>query len=200
MGYSIGNGKDGKVWLVCITCILVIVAPSAAKPRQQDFPGHHFSFNKPPDAETLAIIRSATHVETYRVDGYAPLRQATPPSASEKEGMVCAKVSTIDGYPISAYGPTCGKAFAGRLSAVVSDPQSYASEGHECIIVPGVVFRVWKGKAFADVILCFRCSQIVILGYDSSGQMVSQTSGVMRARDTFVQLAQKAFPHDSELR
>lgn len=183
--------------------LLILDASSIAAPHELDVNGFHYSQNKPPDQETLAIFRGASHVETYRVDGSAAFTASPPPPVkdrnSQQKSSVAAKPSMIEGLPITAHGPTYGKAFAGRLSAVVSNPKSYAQEGFACLMVPGVVFRVRSGKTFADVVLCFRCSQIVVNGYDQSGQQMSRTSGVMEARDAFLLLAQKAFPKDKEL-
>jgi hypothetical protein len=159
---------------------------------------YHYSVNKPPDADTLNIFRGASHVQTYRVDGYSFLTQSPSRPATKEELPAVSKDSMIDGLLITACGPTFGKSFANQLSGVVSDSKSYGRDGKKCIMIPGVVFRVWNGKTFADVVLCFHCGQVVIFGYDNTGKEMSSTSGTI-ATTGFARLVKIAFPKDSVL-
>jgi hypothetical protein len=59
-----------------------------------------------------------------------------------------------------------GPALAARVAQIVLEPTSYLLPGQltrQCYFEPGAGLRVWGGKEFADVIICFNCSQLAVL-------------------------------------
>ncbi len=132
------------------------------------------------------LLDGATRVETFRV---------TIPQG--KEGPSSAR---IEGTAITVVGPILDQVAASQISAVLCDPKPYMVYSRPaCLMMPAVVFRVWKGKSYVDVVICFHCGQIVVRGYDDAGNRVSEMGGLMTKEEvaTFSALAKQAFPGDA---
>src|SRR5437879_8745013 len=48
--------------------------------------------------------------------------------------------------------------------------------GKSCIFSPGVALRVWRGKEWASLLVCFSCDDLEINFYDASRKLVCQTA------------------------
>lgn len=132
------------------------------------------------------LLDGATRVETFRVT-----------ISQEKQSPSSAR---IEGTVITAIGPILDQTAAGQISAVLRDPKPYVVYSQPtCLMMPVVVFRVWKGKSYVDVVICFHCGQIVVRGYDDGGNRISEMGGLMIKEEvhTFSALAKQAFPQDA---
>lgn len=66
--------------------------------------------------------------------------------------------------------------------------------------VPGVGFRVWKGRAHTDLCVCFYCSGVEIITKDAKHKEVYHHQTVLGgSRAAFLALARQAFPQDAHL-
>lgn len=132
------------------------------------------------------IVQGAGRVETFRVE-----------LAKEKEPSTQAK---IEGTDVIATGPVLDKQAANQITAVLLDKKPYLVISQPaCLMMPAVIFRVWQGKSFVNIVICFHCGQMIIRGYNDSGSRVSDMYGLMTAAEThtFSALAKQAFPQDT---
>lgn len=109
-----------------------------------------FNKNK---ASAAALFAGADRVQVFRL---------FPQSGRQEK----AQGTLLGNVPFYAKGKEQGAAFASRLGALVLAPKSYMLPGQstsQCDIEPGVAFRVWRGKQFGDVIVCFECDQLAVL-------------------------------------
>lgn len=109
-------------------------------------------FNKQ-KTSAAALFANADRVQVFRL-------------FSQRGKNEQARGKLLGGISYFAQGKQGDKAFAARLAATVLNPASYWLPGQstkQCYIDPGVAFRVWSGKRFADVIVCFECNQLVVL-------------------------------------
>lgn len=138
-------------------------------------------------APTLATLRGATHVETFRVGVTPGFGQPAP-------------TKTIDDRPVSAPGLSKDRAFAARMTAVLLDPRLYDVSHDRCLFRPGIVFRLWKGRACVDCVMCFHCNDIQILTRDAAGRVIhSEFTNFTPLRPTLLALVKQTFPADQEI-
>lgn len=149
------------------------------------------------------ILDGAARVETFRVTPPDADAQALP---GHQPGTVrllpIPKAPQIDGCYITATGKQQGRAFASDIAQVLFDEKTYSSVNVACILVPGVVFRLWKGSESMDIVLCFHYGQLITGTHDADGTrhegIYTDMCGTSRARLT--RLAKEAFPDDAEIR
>ena len=116
-------------------------------------------------ASAAALFAGADRVESFRL---FPVN--SPP---EKPGG-----NLLGDVPWFGRSTRQGRSFAARVGALVLDPNSYLQPGHtvkKCYFDPGVGFRVWKGRQFADVVICFHCNELAVL--ENSPHVPEQTFG-----------------------
>ena len=134
---------------------------------------------------TISILSGATRTETFRI---SELHDAKAKHA-------------IGGFPIIAVGKTQRQAFTHRLSGVLLNYHTYAfGVGKNCAFIPGVAFRVWKGREFAEVVLCFNCNEVSIHTHVRGHSVHWADADFDPAREKLVRLAKQAFPRDKEIR
>lgn len=138
----------------------------------------------------VAILSNPDRVQTFRVYGS---RGAPAPATETRE--------KLDGYPLMAKGADRDAAFGNRLARVFFSDKSYQfNRGKGCIFDPGVVFRVWSGARYADIILCFHCSDFRIIVFGENGQKINDVGQQFDdSRPELVTLAKEAFPADAEI-
>jgi hypothetical protein len=91
-------------------------------------------------------------------------------------------------------------AMASELAASILDPKSFDNNGGKaCGFQPGVAFRFWKGDKAVDVLICFRCSELLVRPADSNGWGTGKL-GFDRAAQRFLSLAKRARPEDPNLK
>jgi hypothetical protein len=117
----------------------------------------------------------------------------------------------IGGYPVIAVGPVLKNEFSSRLGKVLLDPRSYlypGQDGKSCIFMPGVAFRVWKDKAYVDVVICFSCNQLFVREQDHNVPLrsIGNTRARFRVggdfdpvRSQLVELCKQVFVQDKEI-
>ena len=144
-------------------------------------------------APAAAILTGADKVEPVRIE-----------SLLESNGG-------LDHYPVVSRAPRLGHAFAVRLAALLLNPKSYMIPGQDakmCIFSPRVAFRVWEKSKFVDVLICFECSQLMVVENDPKVPLRSLGAKPARFRvggdfDAIVpelaKLVREAFPGDPSL-
>lgn len=122
------------------------------------------------------LIRHATKVEVFRVQGDPPMRRRPLDPA----------LPTAFGYPIIAGPVTLDRAAARRLAAATTDPDAYEYDlALACIFDPGYVARFTTGDTVTEVAFCFHCGQIEV----SRGRGLTMGPG----RDRLLNELQAAF-------
>ena len=144
-------------------------------------------------ARAAEIFDGADKVEALRL---------FPIGAEKRLGQVAPNV------PFFARHKVENKQFAARLGAIVLDAKSYALPGQsttQCTIEPAVAFRVWKGRQFADTVICFKCDQLAVLEHNDSAPKRSiggllmgrfNVAGDFLVRPQLLALTKEAFPKD----
>jgi hypothetical protein len=92
-------------------------------------------------------------------------------------------------------------AFGHRLAAVFFNEKTYDfASAKGCLFDPGVIFRVWNGSQYLDLILCFQCNEFKFRLTDESGKELRQGGEDFdRSRAALLALAKEAFPNDREI-
>src|SRR4051812_30300972 len=115
-------------------------------------------------APAVAVLNNPVKVETFRVS-----------SKFQKDGPTTRAGKQIDGYPLLATGKEMDGAFGHRLAAVFFNEKTYDfASAKGCLFDPGVIFRVWNGQQYLDLILCFQCNEFKFRLTDESGKEVRQ--------------------------
>ena len=88
-----------------------------------------------------------------------------------------------------------------KLAHILLDTNSYSNIGVMCEIEPGIIFRIWKGRASLDVVVCFHCGQMYTETHDGKGIAKASRENEMTnsSHDGFARLAKQAFPTDPEI-
>jgi hypothetical protein len=66
--------------------------------------------------------------------------------------------------------------FAAKLAAAVQEEQSLFSVQARCFL-PGVGFRLWRGKESVDVIVCYLCTGLRLVAPDAEGKVLGRAGG-----------------------
>ncbi len=130
---------------------------------------------------TMAVLRSATRVEVFRVG------------------------TTAKGAPAVAGGATAQVSregtFLRTLADVLLDERSYIFEPQKlCIFKPGVGFRFWNGTTSVVALVCFTCNEIAVENLDGPDGPEMRKDDIDPIRDRILALALEAFPEDEDLR
>ncbi|MCC2668516.1 MAG: hypothetical protein K0Q72_987 [Armatimonadetes bacterium] len=138
----------GAVALLALTISAGWSQPDLRGTAQWKTAAARFEKSKASAASTLG---KADRVEVYRL-----LRRGNEKAAGKLLG----------GVPYYSRGKDRSRAFAARLAAVTLDSKSYLLPGQstkQCYMDPGIGFRLKSGSRLADVIICFQCSELVVL-------------------------------------
>jgi hypothetical protein len=127
--------------------------------------------------KTVPVLQDATDVEVYSIDGHAQ-RHGTG------EG--------VESYPILHRAPDQGAEFTGRLVATLLRVYDRPGPVAACFF-PGVAFRIRDAKGEVDVLVCFECENVRVVG---AKQMLI---GFRPMRRWLVKLAQEALPDDPDI-
>lgn len=173
--------------MIRICCILLAAAIAgaslAAEPSKKvaDFLGK----------DAVEILKAPEKVECFRIDGKSWI-------SPEQQARIEEETKRIRGYAITAQGKDQDAAFGAKIAAVLFDEKTYNFESAKaCEPVPGVAFRVWKGKASVDVVLCFECSELDVVTGDKEIRHAREDFD--NARAALVALAKAAFPDDKTI-
>jgi hypothetical protein len=137
------------------------------------------------DEKTVAVLAGATKVEVFRLEAAGPV-------GSQASGQ-----RQLDGFAVKAQGKDQGQAFAKKLADVLLDEKTYSTTFAFCF-TPGVAFRIWKGEACVDVVVCFMC-QNFYCGPPTGNARENASFADTPARAALVRLAKEAFPDDKEI-
>jgi hypothetical protein len=159
----------------------------------QDFADHRGSDNEDlPKAltpEITAAVKGADRVETFEVDEGNDYWRTDQQEADR-----------IGAYKITRRGPEEKGPWMTKAAGLLLDPMSY---GHRkrCGFAPGVALRFWKGSQHVDVLLCFHCSDLVVLPLPDPKNPYPDL--ILMAfdpqRPAWLRMAREAFPKDKEL-
>ena len=140
----------------------------------------------------IRFLQEAERVETFRIksDLYDDL------SKTNKLGK-----PDIEGFQIISRGKTQGRDFARQLASSLLNENDAFGGIHGCIWAPSHAFRLWHGKESATMLICFDCNEVEIKFYNATGKQIHVTTlDFGENRNAWLQLTQKAFPSDSELK
>jgi RNA polymerase sigma factor (sigma-70 family) len=139
--------------------------------------------------KTIAILQGATKVEVFRVD---PADYVDPEKTKEGQDK------RFGGYAIMLKGEDQGEKLAQKAAALLLDRDNFlmnAAKG--CKFSPGVGLRFWKGKEFAELLLCYKCSELKVIAPDTKAQGVTiPMADFEKGRAAFIKLAKELFPKD----
>lgn len=142
-------------------------------------------------ADAVEILKAPEKVECFRIDGKSWI-------SPEQQAKIEEATKRVRGYAIIAQGKDQDAAFGGKIAAVLLDEKTYDFESAKaCKFDPGVAFRVWKGKACADVVVCFHCAELDVVTGDKEPHRAHEDFD--NARAALVALAKAAFPGDEKI-
>ncbi len=145
-----------------------------------------------------SILAGATRVETFRVMSPIEAEELDP---DHKPRIFSPTAPQVDNCYITATAKEQGPALAEKISHILLNEQTYTSDQLECITLPGVIFRIWKGSQSLDVVLCFHCGEMFIVTHDATGKETHSVYTLMagNSRSKFAHLAKDAFPNDPDI-
>jgi len=150
------------------------------------------------DASTLAFIASASNVETFRLWDTEEMEQPT----QEESEADSKRAIMLGDYLVHSEGPTEGTSFARRLSSALSKDRQdkhISIYSKTSCFAPGVGYRVWHGKDYLTMVVCFHCGGFEIDG-SRNGHKIQQIRGSLGdSRTDLLRLSQSAFPKDTVL-
>ena len=152
------------------------------------------------------IFSHSQKVETFRIT-------TKDADLAKQEDLLAAKriKKNVGGFPVVSVGPILKKDFSNRLAKMLLDPKSYLAPGEDqksCILTPNVAFRVWKENQHVDVVICFSCSQLVVI--EENPQLPLRSIGAYRfhfrvggdfdpVRRQMINLCKQVFKRDQDL-
>lgn len=155
------------------------------------------------DAATRAILANADRVQTFQ------LRNPNRDYDESRSTSVPQRPTEIDNCEVMHIGPTQGRAFAAALQAALSAaPSPLGTDGRFSLAPVGspndfgadVGFRVWRGKAHADVCVGLYTNFVQITTEAAPSKPLAQTTASLGAsRPAFIALSRQAFPQDKQL-
>jgi len=131
--------------------------------------------------QMIAILKSATRVETFRVG----------PEDTNKD-----PATEILGYPILAKGQEQGTEFAKKVGETLISG-GVTQNRKKCGLRPGVAFRIWSGTDAVEVVICFECNVLWphVVGEPIEDRF-SEWQDFDPVRRDFAKLSTEAFPDD----
>src|SRR5262249_26637422 len=102
------------------------------------------------------------------------------------------------GYKVPATGKEQDGKFAARATGLILDAGNFELEmAKGCKFEPGVGLRFWKGKESAELLFCFKCTELKVVAPDPKGQGVQIPYAVFGpGRAKLVRLVKDALPAD----
>ncbi len=152
------------------------------------------------DSATQAIFVNADRVETFRlVDPNADSDESSMPVSSWPRGQF------MGGCQVMHVGPAEGRDFAAALQMALARMPSPGDMTGQSVPGPNdsgsdVGFRVWRGKAHADIYVGLNTGYGEIISEDAHHKPLMRTAGYMGgSRPALLALSRQAFPQDTSL-
>jgi len=137
----------------------------------------------------ICFLQEAERVEVFRIKSNSP------------DDWSVAGQPDIEGHQIMTRGKTRGRDFAQQLVSTLLNEKDVFGGIHGCIWSPRYAYRLWHGKKSAIILVCFDCNEVEIRFYNAAGKQIHTTIlDFGENRNALLQLTQKAFPSDSELK
>lgn len=176
---------DGKV--------LTRVFAFPSEPTKPDLPSLADFLNP----RSQSVVRNATEVELIRLQGRGP---AGSPGASRTRLAACGDPN-LAGFAIERRQLLTDSGFAARLQEQVLSLASYGELGvHKLCggFQPKVVFRFRRGDQRVDVLLCFNCKEVGVIGAGQKRAGPDDPFAIldMRQAKAWLALAKEALPAD----
>lgn len=156
-------------------------------------------------ATAAAILMHATRVQVF---GLASRGE----DAEKQQSHHQKPLGTVGTVPYYAPGMEQTPAFAAKLGSIILDPKIYPFPGQsikQCFMEPGVGIRVWRGRQFVDVLLCFSCNQVAVMEHNPAvpetevGGWIEGRCYVAGdfdlVRPELAALAKQALPNDADI-
>jgi len=133
--------------------------------------------------DLIALLQEADRAEPFRIKPNMYGEQSVPGRPN------------IEGQEIVAHGKPLGPDLAKQLAAAILNDKNVLGVGANCDFMPRDAFRVWHGKAFAILLICFECHEIHIKHYDTTGKTVREAGFYLGANsDALARLVKQAMP------
>ena len=146
------------------------------------------------DPTTQAILAHADRVEVFRL---ADFHEDQFRTGADMETRGKSRLGNLDDYTILRVAPPQDSAFAHRLLSALSAAKDPSHSFEASCFDPGVGFRVWRGHAHTDAVVCFYCSGVDIITTNADGQQTWHTHTELgQARASLLALSRAAFPDD----
>jgi len=142
-----------------------------------------FPIAYPLSDKTVAIIKTATRVETFEV----------------QNDLGFDTTSSTDGYTITKTGPVETGEYVKRLQDVLLSRWTFYRDSSKCIPEPPVMYRLVSPEGTVDVLPCFECGILQV--FTRTGKEVQPDASWfgMGNRPKLLALAKEAFPKDPEI-
>ena len=110
------------------------------------------------------------------------------------------KPCPLVGFAVVGEGSVLGPEAVGSLNSLLLSESNHVASMSGAEWPSAIVFRVTRGKEWADVFFCFGSSEAVVKFYDASGKLIRATPPFfVGSRQAWLELARKALPESSSL-
>jgi len=177
-----------KVIGIVVAVVILIVA------AEFFIGGITFPVPYPLNAKTVALVQSATSVETFRVE-LPMIDDTTPEGDKEME-----KLAPYDYYQVTKIGPVEAGDYLRQLQSLLMSRQSFYHDDTKCILDPGTILRLKSPQGYVDIVQCFHCNEMVVACHVPKGHGYTDWYGQIGNRSAFLKLVKEAFPNDPEIK
>jgi hypothetical protein len=133
--------------------------------------------------DLIALLQQADKVEPFRIKPNMFGEQSAPGRPN------------IEGHEIIARGKPLGPDFANQLAAAILNDKNVLGVVAGCDFMPRDAFRLWRGNAYATLLICFECHEIHLKYCDAAGKQVREAGFYLGANsDALAHLAKQAIP------
>jgi hypothetical protein len=106
----------------------------------------------------------------------------------------------LEGFAVVAQGRALGPESVGSLNSLLLSESNHVANMSREEWPSVIVFRVWRGKEWANVFFSFGSSEAAVKFYDASGKLIRATLPFfVSSRQAWLELARKALPESSSL-
>jgi len=138
--------------------------------------------------DQIKMLQQADKLEVFEINP-KPVASSPPAGGANNEG-----------YEIVPLGKTLGPESARELAAALLTEETGPNGLSSCEWRPGIVFRFWRGKESATLVVCFECYQSTFQFYDANGTLVRGTFPFwFSGRQVLLRLAREALPDSAVL-
>ncbi|HEV2394598.1 MAG TPA: hypothetical protein VG146_19780 [Verrucomicrobiae bacterium] len=137
----------------------------------------------------IKMLRGSDKLEVFEI-------RPDPFDSSSKPG-----ISMIEGYELVTRGDTLDEESAHEFTSALLTDKNGIGVASSCEWQPVIVFRAWRAKEYASLIVCFECNEAAFKFYDGSGKLIHQTHPFLFSeRLELLRLARQALPNSAALR